>query len=91
MTAKCSRLPRDEFLTRWLTLPESRAVGVDDGGGLTGYGVIRKCRTGYKIGPLVAGSETAAKTLFQALTNRVETGAPVFLDVPRRLIGRPSG
>jgi hypothetical protein len=80
--------PRDEFLRAWLTLPESYALGLDDGGVLTGYGVIRRCRTGYKIGPLVAGSETAAHTLFQALTSRVEVGAPVFLDVPE--VNRPA-
>ena len=73
---------RNAFLRRWLTLPESHALAVDDDGVLTGYGVIRRCRSGYKIGPLVAGSEPAAHTLFQALISRVEAGAPVFLDVP---------
>jgi hypothetical protein len=80
--------PREDFLRRWLTLPESHARGVDDDGVLTGYGVIRRCRTGYKIGPLVAGSETAAHSLFQALTGHVEAGAPVFLDVPE--VNRPA-
>jgi GNAT superfamily N-acetyltransferase len=79
---------RDEFLRGWLTFPESYAVGVDDDGCLTGYGVIRRCRSGYKIGPLVAGSEMGAHTLFQALMNRVEVGEPVFLDVPE--VNRPA-
>jgi GNAT superfamily N-acetyltransferase len=73
---------RDEFLKAWLALPEGYALGVDDDGVLTGYGVIRGCRIGYKVGPLIAGSETAASGLFQALTSRVEVGAPIFLDVP---------
>ena len=73
---------RNAFLRSWLTLPESHALGLNDDGVLTGYGVIRRCRSGYKIAPLVAGSEPAAHTLFRALTSRVEAGAPVFLDVP---------
>ncbi len=36
-------------------------------GGLAAWGVIRPCRTGHKIGPLVAGDRTAAETVFTAL------------------------
>jgi len=51
-------------------------------GALAGFGVIRRCRTGYKIGPLTADDESVAETLFVGLVNRVERGAPIFLDVP---------
>jgi len=74
--------PRDAFWRRWLTLPESHALAVKSGGTPAGFGVIRRCRSGYKIGPLVATNEPAAEMLFQALTSRGEPGAPVFLDVP---------
>jgi ribosomal protein S18 acetylase RimI-like enzyme len=73
---------RDAFLRQWLTLPDSHALAVIEDGGVTGFGVIRACREGHKIGPLVAGSERLAEGLFQELLVRVDPGAPVFLDVP---------
>lgn len=48
---------------------------------LAGYGVIRKCRRGYKIGPLFADREEIAETLFLALTGRIP-GEEFFLDIP---------
>jgi ribosomal protein S18 acetylase RimI-like enzyme len=74
--------PRDAFLRRWLTLPESHAVALRNEGIPAGFGVIRRCRTGYKIGPLVATTEPAAERLLQALIGRIDPGASVFLDVP---------
>jgi ribosomal protein S18 acetylase RimI-like enzyme len=50
-------------------------------GQLAGYGVIRKCRRGRKIGPLTASDETAAESLFAALAAEAP-GEPIFLDVP---------
>lgn len=73
---------RLEFLRRWLALPASYALAFIEDGAATGFGVIRACREGHKIGPLTAGSERAAEALFHALVSRVDPGAPVFLDVP---------
>jgi hypothetical protein len=73
---------REAFLGKWLSLPESHALAVKESGKLEGYGVIRRCRTGYKIGPLVANSESAAESLFRGLTSCVLGGSPVFIDVP---------
>jgi hypothetical protein len=50
-------------------------------GAATGLGVIRPCRSGHKIGPLVAETEQDAESLLAGLLARVEPG-PVFLDVP---------
>ena len=47
-----------------------------------GYGVIRPCRTGYKIGPLFADSPELAESLFLALTSKVQATEPIFLDTP---------
>jgi Acetyltransferase (GNAT) domain len=63
-------------------LPESHALAVKNGGTPAGFGVIRRCRIGYKIGPLIATNGPAAEGLFRALVRRVEPGSPVFLDVP---------
>jgi hypothetical protein len=51
-------------------------------GKLAGYGVIRPCRSGYKIAPLFAESAQLADSLFLAVTTRVKQSEPVFLDIP---------
>jgi GNAT superfamily N-acetyltransferase len=73
--------PRQQFLKRWVTQPGSAAYGFLDGTKLHGYGVIRPCRIGYKIGPLFADREEAAESLLVDLANKAD-GAPVYLDVP---------
>ena len=73
---------RPQFLKTWIDQPESTSLGVRADGKLAGYGVIRPCRTGYKIGPLFADTPPLAQTLFSALTARVPADAPVCLDVP---------
>jgi len=74
---------RDAFLRAWLAQPGAAALGVhSDGGELAGYGVIRSCREGHKIGPLFADSPAIARALFDALAARASPGAPVFLDIP---------
>jgi len=76
---------RDAFLRAWLAQPGAAALGVhSDGGELAGYGVIRSCREGHKIGPLFADSPAIARALFDALAARASPGAPVFLDIPER-------
>lgn len=74
--------PRPEFLERWINPAEGAALGYISDGQLKGYGVIRACRNGYKIGPLFADGEYIAEALFKALMGRVLAGQPVFLDVP---------
>ncbi|MBF0415790.1 MAG: GNAT family N-acetyltransferase [Magnetococcales bacterium] len=71
--------PRPTFLRHWFTLP-GKAVMTD--GALVGYGVIRPCRVGHKIGPLFADSPHVAERLFQALSAMVP-GEPLFLDLPQ--------
>jgi hypothetical protein len=50
-------------------------------GRVAGYGVIRRCREGSKIGPLFADDATAADDLFRALVAAAVDG-PVYLDTP---------
>ena len=49
---------------------------------LRGYGTIRKCVEGYKIGPLFSESPSIARLLFEALCARVMSEGPVYLDTP---------
>ena len=72
---------RERFLQAWLAQPNAFTLGVMRDGDLRGYGVIRRCRIGYKIGPLFADGRDEAEALFAALTAHA-VGEPVYLDVP---------
>ncbi len=73
---------RDVFVKSWINQPDSRALGIYRKENLVGYGVLRSCRSGYKIGPLFAPDAGSAKALFAALSGHAEKGAPIYLDVP---------
>lgn len=73
--------PRSEFLQRWIEQPGAHTRALLRDGRLAGFGVMRPCRSGYKIGPLFADDQTAAEDLFDALSTLV-IGEPIFLDVP---------
>ncbi|HUI21381.1 MAG TPA: GNAT family N-acetyltransferase [Methylocella sp.] len=72
---------RPSFLHRWIRQPQGVAFGVYAKQRLEGYGVLRACRRGFKIGPLFADDSHIADTLFQGLASRVP-GQPIFLDTP---------
>ncbi len=73
--------PRDTFLRGWLQQPQALALGVRHDGHLAGYGVVRKCRVGYKLGPLFADTPDIAATLCMALAAPA-AGSVYFLDIP---------
>ncbi|HXD08158.1 MAG TPA: GNAT family N-acetyltransferase [Burkholderiaceae bacterium] len=74
--------PRERFLRAWIDMPQSSALACVETGRLRGWGVIRACRVGHKIGPLVADTPDIAAALHAALCSRVPAGEAVFLDVP---------
>jgi len=69
-------------LESWISRPGTIALGIRMKKNLAGYGVLRPCRSGYKIGPLFAPNADAAKVLLETLSGHAEKGAPVYLDVP---------
>ncbi|KID55992.1 GCN5 family acetyltransferase [Pseudoalteromonas luteoviolacea] len=77
---------RDEFNYRWRTQANAHAVSIQAQQEVLGYGVIRACRTGYKIGPLYANDAEHAKALLKALLLKIAKGSEqpldVFLDTP---------
>jgi len=73
---------RDRFLKKWVAQPNSLALGFVGDEELSGYGLLRRCRLGFKIGPLFAEDGKIAESLFSALCGGAEEDAPVFLDVP---------
>ncbi len=72
---------RATFLEAWLNQPESRALGLIESGQLRGYGMIRRCENGFKIGPLFADTATIALDLFNGLSDHA-AGHAIFIDVP---------
>ncbi|MBB3179777.1 GNAT family N-acetyltransferase [Variovorax sp. Sphag1AA] len=74
--------PREGFLQSWISMPDSTALAWVDRGRLAGWGVIRRCRQGHKIGPLVAESHDIANALFDALCAGVPPDDTVYLDIP---------
>ncbi len=81
LDTRCFGAPRPGFLGPWLAQPDHVAVAhVDDR--LSGYGVLRGCRHGFKVGPLFAQSAATADALFRGLTAGIPAGSDVFVDVP---------
>jgi GNAT superfamily N-acetyltransferase len=72
---------RDAFLRAWIAAPGHVALALVKDGVASGFGVIRPCRSGHKIGPLVAASEQDAEALLAALLERADPGE-IFLDLP---------
>jgi len=72
---------RHDFLRAWLDTPGHAARAMLRDGAVTGLGVLRPCREGHKIGPLVAEDSATAAALAAALLVGLPP-APVFLDVP---------
>jgi GNAT superfamily N-acetyltransferase len=73
--------PRTAFLRRWIGTPTHVGRALVRDGALAGWGVIRPCRKGRKIGPLFADDRAAAEAVLSALLASVGEGE-VFLDVP---------
>lgn len=74
--------PREAFLAAWLTgATTRRAMGWFEHDRLGGWGCVRACHEGWKVGPLFADSPDVAEALVAALLAPVAPG-PVFLDVP---------
>lgn len=73
--------PRSSFLRTWIGAPGHVGYAIMRDGRLAGWGVIRPCRKGFKIGPLVADDRATAETVLSALLAKVG-GGEIFLDVP---------
>jgi GNAT superfamily N-acetyltransferase len=72
--------PRRAFLHAWIHTPGHVGRALLRDGRLAAWGVIRPCRTGYKIGPLFADDRAAAEGMFAGLVAHAG-GCEVFLDV----------
>ena len=77
----CFPAPRADFLKEWIAQPDALALGHLQEGRLCGYGVVRRCGEGCKIGPLFANDSQVAEALYSQLAG-FAAGGPVFLDAP---------
>jgi GNAT superfamily N-acetyltransferase len=84
---RCFPAPRDAFLRAWTTTPGHLLNTT-----AAGYGVLRSCHTGSKIGPLFADDRAAAEELLDGLLAAAAPG-PVYVDVPEyhRALGDDRG
>ncbi len=74
---------RPEFLKAWIDQPESSSLCITKNDKILGYGVIRKCIKGFKIGPLFADNEEIADKLFVGLSSSVPN-EHIYIDVPEK-------
>lgn len=76
------RTPRGAFLSAWCDGARTRTALVSHNyGRIDGYGVIRRCFDGHKIGPLFADNAETAAAIFPALM-AASKATDVSIDVP---------
>jgi hypothetical protein len=73
---------RERFLAAWIERPAGHALACMRSGSLAGYGVLRKCQVGAKIGPLFAADAAVAEELLSGLAAAASPGTELFLDIP---------
>jgi GNAT superfamily N-acetyltransferase len=74
--------PRTGFLMAWLApSPTRQTEGYFEDGVLRGYGTVRRCVSGWKIGPLFAETPAIAESLLATLVTPAGVD-PIFIDVP---------
>lgn len=82
VAARCVTASESTCLAAWLTdTPTRRSLCLLDGTAPVGFGTIRACRDGLKIGPLVAATPDAALRLLAGLA-ALFPARPIFRDVP---------
>ncbi len=81
--AKYFSTPRPEFLRCWLFQKDAHSFMIQNkvNEEICGYGVIRKCYQGHKIGPLFADTQDMATAILESLMSTIP-GEEAFLDVP---------
>jgi len=73
---------RRSFWQGWMQATAHVTVQAVQAGDTVGFGTIRPCREGYKIGPLVAHSQQVAEAILARLLQGIGPQDQVFLDVP---------
>lgn len=72
---------REIFLTHWIQYAGGKSLAFVEHGKILGYGVIRPCYKGFRIGPLFADDTNIAESLFMHLAYHAHD-RPIFIDIP---------
>lgn len=78
---RCFPGARERILRAWFGAPDSLALAVAEEGAARGYGIVRRCRTGARVEPLLADDASVATALLDALL-AFAPDEPVLIDVP---------
>jgi GNAT superfamily N-acetyltransferase len=73
---------REAFLVKWIHQKGGCALVFKEGVEIKGYGVMRPCFQGYKIGPLFAENAEIAEQLLNGLSGSLPEGSTFYLDIP---------
>jgi hypothetical protein len=73
---------RTSFLKEWFKQPESYIKVFMKNKELKGYGMLRKCRSGYKVGPLFADNFEISTEILNSLISSIPEGQNFYLDTP---------
>ena len=73
--------PRPAFLHAWIGASGHIGRALIRDGGLAAWGVIRPCRRGWKVGPLIADNRASAEAVLSTLIADIG-GGEIFLDIP---------
>ncbi len=79
--ARVSGLKREGFMRAWLEQKGGHGFALCEAGAIAGYGFLRPCRVGFKLGPLYANDAATARRLLHSLLSAAQ-GAQVQIDVP---------
>ncbi|KIC33371.1 GNAT family N-acetyltransferase [Leisingera sp. ANG-S5] len=82
MDARVFPAPRRGFWQQWLGAEGHHSFAAYKDDKLIGFGTLRPCGSGCKIGPLVAVSRVAAEAVLARLLQDLPAGQEVFVDVP---------
>jgi len=77
----CFPGPRPAYLDAWLAQPLAHPLAVCREGTLAGYGLLRKCSPGWKLGPLMAEDLEVADLILRHAAS-LAGAEPIFLDTP---------
>ena len=81
--ARVSGLRREGFMRAWLRQEGGHGFALSEAGAIRGYGFLRPCRVGFKLGPLYASDEATARRLLLSLLSAVQ-GNQVQIDIPEQ-------
>ena len=83
LDARASGVERTAYLQAWFAAaPARQTLVLEADGAVAGYGTIRACRSGAKVGPLHAADPADAELLLKRARGLRATGRRTHLDIP---------